>query len=268
MLLRYLLGLDRTALYLDRDRSLDPADFEDYSRLIERRLNHEPIAYITGHREFFLLDLQVTPAVLIPRPETETLVEKAIETAKQFQTLSLTIADLGTGCGAIAVTLAVNLPRAKVYATDVSEDALEVARANCERHEVSDRVTLLRGNLLEPVPEPVNMIVANLPYVAQADLERLPRDIYEYEPRRALDGGVDGLAGIEKMLAGAGRRLLPGGSILFEIGCDQGDAARELARTYFPASTITLTTDLSDLDRVVSIHTPAARDSGVERAAA
>jgi release factor glutamine methyltransferase len=100
------------------------------------------------------------------------------------------------------------------------------------------------------------MIVANLPYVAQADLERLPRDISEYEPLQALDGGVDGLAGIEEMLAGAGRRLLPGGSALFEIGCDQGNAAQELARTYFPASTITLTTDLSGLDRVVSIHTP------------
>ena len=272
---------------------LSPEQTSAFSSLIRRRINREPAAYITGHKEFFGLDFQVAPPVLIPRPETELLVEKAIDLATSIlprcfpenspvasrldwsirsnpleQTLqatqlssfaakpsmgSLLIADIGTGCGAIAIALAVNIPQAKIYATDISDAALEIAASNCQRHGVSDRVTLLQGSLAAPLPEPVHLIVANLPYVKEAELAGLSPEISRFEPRSALNGGTDGLRYIEEFMSKAEENLLDGGAILLEIGYDQGQAVLKMAKEYFPKGKVSIATDLSGLDRVVSI---------------
>lgn len=157
LLLRHTLKIDRVRLYVESERELTSEQETTFRQLVDRRLKGEPTAYITGHREFYGLDFGVSPAVLIPRPETELLVEKALALTKSRPVS--TIADIGTGCGAIAVSLAKHLPNSRIYATDISAEALRVARANSERHGVADSVILLQGNLLEPLPEPVDLII-------------------------------------------------------------------------------------------------------------
>jgi release factor glutamine methyltransferase len=224
-----------------------------YSSLVKRRINHEPTAYITGHKEFFGIDFTVTPDTIIPRPDTELLVENAIELARTRLPESCLIGDIGTGCGAIAIALARHLPRARIYATDISAPALEVARSNCHRHGVSERVILLQGDVLEPLPEPVHLIVSNLPYIRESELPTMPPEIAMYEPRIAFAGGKDGLRLVERLLSQVSRRLLNDGAVLIEIGYDQGLAVSELARKYFPNAEIGVATDLSGLDRLVCI---------------
>jgi release factor glutamine methyltransferase len=250
VLLAHALGLSRAELHAQFKRKLSPVELASYRQFIERRARREPVAYITGHKEFYGLDLFVDSRVLIPRPETELLVEKAIEIS---QPRSL-IADVGTGSGAIAVSLAVHLPQALIYATDASSAALEVAARNCRRHGVENRVRLLQGHLLEPLPEAVDLIVANLPYVSQAEWAQLPPEISRYEPREALYGGPDGLDHIHRLLAQAGGYLRPEGVILLEIGATQGTAVVALARYHFPAAKIEVIKDYAGLDRIVMVN--------------
>ena len=165
------------------------------------------------------------------------------------------IADIGTGCGAIAIALARHLPKAKIYATDISPATLEVAGENCRRNGVSDRITLLNGSVLEPLPEPVHLIVTNLPYIRKAELPTLPPEISKFEPMIAFDGGKDGLLLIEKLLSQVEEKLLAGGTILIEIGYDQGLAVSELAKRYLPNARVSVVTDLSGLDRLVCVYT-------------
>jgi release factor glutamine methyltransferase len=254
VLLRHVLDLTRTGLYSDFYRTLTEAQLAEFWRLLKRRFAGEPVAYITGHREFYGLDFTVTPDVLIPRPETEVLVEQAISLAGNR---ALSIADIGTGCGAIAISLAVKLLAARIFATDISPAALEVARRNCERHRVADRVTLVLGDLLEPLPGPVDMIVANLPYVRTAELPLV--NTSGFEPRLALDGGVGGLDQIRRLCAAVPRYLNAGGALLLEIGLGQRDTvaaavATALAR-YLPAAGVAFAADLAGIDRV-AIATP------------
>jgi release factor glutamine methyltransferase len=253
VLLRHVLGIDRANLYADLHRMLDKVEWAAFSRFIQRRLDREPAAYITGHKEFYGLDLHVAPPVLIPRPETELLVENAIEIAARLFPISCLIADVGTGCGAVAVALAANLPHATVYAIDISNAALDVASANCRTHGVQERVILLQGDLLDPLPQSVHMIVANLPYVRESEIRRLSPEISSYEPQVALDGGVDGLDVIRKLLSQAKGKLLGNGSVLLEIGHDQARAVCALARESMPGTSSSVATDLSGLDRVVTI---------------
>jgi release factor glutamine methyltransferase len=213
--------------------------------LLERRLSGEPSAYITGHREFYGLDFRVNPSVLIPRPESELLVETALDIAKN-RPLSI-IADIGTGSGAIAISLALGLPRAKIYATDISAAALEVALANCRQHGVSGRVRLLEGNLLEPLPEPVDIIVANLPYVSQSELA--PR----FEPPLALDGGTDGTKIIEQLCQQVGGKLKAGGWLLLEIGQGQRATVVAILHNIFPEGEIEVIPDLGGIERLVCL---------------
>ncbi len=249
LLLRHALGASRVQLYLELDRELSPEDEEIYWHLITRRLDHEPVAYITGCREFYGLDFYVNPAVLIPRPETELLVAEAIKLAQDCP-LS-TIADIGTGCGAIAISLALHLPQAKIYAIDLSPAALEVARSNCERHGVANRVSLLAGDMLSPLPEPVDLIAANLPYVRKAALPGV--NTGHFEPALALNGGPDGLDKIRCLCAQAGGKLNPGGFLLLEIGEGQRKAVTALLSGLFPSASIGATPDLAGIDRVVSL---------------
>jgi len=260
LLLVHALGLSRARLIAQFDRVLSPAELTRYRQLIERRRAHEPVAYIVGHKEFYGLDFYVDRRVLIPRPETELLVEKAIELAgkvgdRGYGLYPLTLADVGTGSGAIAVSLAVHLPQATIYALDSSAEALEVAVRNVRRHGVEGRVHLLRGDLLSPLPEPVDLIVANLPYVSEEELAELPPEIRCYEPLSALDGGPDGLRHIRRLLAQAREYLRPHGAVLLEVGATQGEAVAELARRHFPTAEIEIARDYGGLDRVVIVRT-------------
>ena len=251
LLLRHVLKISRTQLYLDLEQGLSPQQEQNFWRLLQRRLNGEPTAYITGHREFYGLDFYVDPNVLIPRPESELLVETALGLAQNHPLL--TIADIGTGCGAIAISLALGLPQARIYATDISATALEVALVNCQKHGVADRVHLLQGNLLEPLPEPVDLIVANLPYVRKSKLA--PR----FEPRLALDGGSDGRERIHQLCRQADSKLRAGGSLLLEIGQGQRKAVTALLHHLFPEGKIEVMPDLSGIDRVVSLSLIASQ---------
>ena len=254
----HLLRLDKVGLFINLKQELSPEQTAAYSNLIQRRLNHEPAAYITGHKEFFGFDFQISPYTLIPRPETELLVEKTIELADTAFSKNCLIADIGTGCGAIAVALALNLPQARIYATDISHAALQVAGSNCQRHGVSDRVTLLNGDLLEPLPERVHIIVANLPYVSEPYMSALPSEISMFEPKIALAGGRDGLRQIERLLPRAKSKLLIDGAVILEVGYEQGQTVSGLAKKYIPNARVNVITDLSGLDRAVMIY-PAWR---------
>ena len=250
ILLRHVLGMNRSQLYSNLDTYLSPEKEKSLYELLDRRHQGEPSAYITGHREFYGLDFQVDRNVLIPRPESELLVELAIRLVRSQAIFS--IADIGTGCGAIAISLAVNLPQVTVYATDISPTALEVARLNCLRYGVADRVVLLQGDLLEPLTGPTDMIVANLPYVREADLPR--SGPLGFEPALALDGGKDGLDKIKSLCCQAGGKLKKGGCLLLEIGEGQAKAVSAILREVFPAATIEVHQDLAGLERVVSLY--------------
>ena len=255
LLLRHTLKISRVQLYLDLNCELSPKQEKTFRHLINRRLNGEPTAYITEHREFYGLDFYVDSRVLIPRPESELLVEMALNLA-QNRTVS-TIADIGTGCGAIAISLALNLPQAKIYATDISTAALDVARLNCQQHGVLSRIHLRQGDMLDPLPEPVDLIVANLPYVKEPEL--LSISPLNFEPRLALNGGSDGLEKIQQLCRQASSKLRPEGCLFMEIGQGQSNAVTTSLRNLFPSAKIELVSDLSSIDRVVSLVPPTVQ---------
>jgi release factor glutamine methyltransferase len=249
ILLRHVLEIDRAHLYSDPDLELNPEQEKSLSKLLERRRCGEPSAYITGHREFYGLDFQVDHRVLIPRPESELLVELAIKLARD-KTIKK-IADIGTGCGAIAICLAVHLPEVMVYATDISPGALEVAYVNCQRHGVAKRVVLRHGNLLEPLEESVGIIVANLPYVRDSDL--INNVLLGFEPTLALNGGKDGLDVIKSLCQQAGKRLKRGGYLILEIGEGQAPVVTALLRKISPEAAVEVHKDLAGIARAVSL---------------
>ena len=255
VLLRHALILDRGHLFQRLGDPLAEDDSRRFEALLQRRLAHEPTPYITGQREFYGLDFEVTSVALIPRPETEHLVEAAIELTRTRSRIRRgpLLADIGAGCGCIAVSLALNIPRSEVYATDVSPDALALAQRNAERHGVAQRILFLRGDLLSPLPEYVDVIVANLPYVKTDVWTALPPEIRDHEPRAALDGGPDGLAVIRRLLDEAPRFLRPRGAVCLEFGDGQTAALRALARDAFPGYAIEVRKDLAGLDRVLVI---------------
>jgi release factor glutamine methyltransferase len=252
LLLRYLLRVGQAQLCADLRQEATSEQIRGLNHLLQRRIEHEPTAYITGHKEFFGIDLYVDHRVFIPRPETELLVEQALELANGRSSV---IADIGTGCGAIAIALALNLLRAEVYATDLSAAALEVAAINCHRRGINGQIHLLQGNLLDPIPQPLDLIVANLPYVRDADMSDLSPEIRLFEPLLALAGGCDGLRWMRELLSQAGDRLCPGGAILLELSPEQGTLVSEWAKELFPLSTARLVPDLSGQERVLLIET-------------
>jgi len=249
LLLRHTLEIDRVQLYQDLNREFTYQQEASFWQLMERRLKGEPTAYIIGHREFYGLDFYIDSGVLIPRPETELLVEKALELGKTR--LLYNIAEVGTGCGAIAISLALNLPKVKIYATDISPAALKVASVNCHKHRVADRIYLLQGDMLDPLPEPVDLIIANLPYVRKTELPQV--NSAGFEPFVALNGGVDGLDKIRQLCNQASNKLLPQGCLLLEIGQGQRKAIVTFLKNLFPLSEIEVIPDLSGIDRIVSL---------------
>jgi len=232
VILRHTLNIDRASFYAERGADLTATQEAEYTARVNQRAGGMPGAYIIGNREFYGLQFFVDDSVLIPRPETELLVEKAIEIARGYE--APRIADIGTGSGAIAISLAIKLPHSTIIATDISRRALDTARRNCERHRTGDRVLLCQGELLEPVTHPVDIIVANLPYVRTADLPGV--NTSGWEPRIALDGGDDGLDIIRRLCSQVCTRLKPGGSLLMEIGDGQRDAVVGILHDLFPST--------------------------------
>ena len=231
----------------------EPTDDEKvrYRELIKRRVDGWPTAYLTGRRDFYMLSFEVSPAVLIPRPDTETLVVAALDALKGVTTPR--ILDLGTGSGCVAVSLAHTLKTASVTAIDISPDALDTARRNAAAHAVADRIVFLHGDLFAPLPPAASFdaVVSNPPYIAPGEFAGLAVEVRDHEPRVALDGGPDGLAFYRRIAADAPTVLRPGGTLLVEIGSTQADAVMEL----FSAAGLThvaLTRDGSALPRVVS----------------
>jgi len=255
MLLAHVLDCTPTALFAHPERVLSGPQEHAYRTLVARRARHEPVAYLLGHRPFLDLDLLVDRRALIPRQQTEHLVERAVEIANHWP--SPRLVDVGTGSGAIAIGLALRLPGARIWAIDRSADALVLARLNAQRCGVSARITFLQGDLLAPLPEPVEIIVANLPYVSEAEFAALPPDIRLYEPREALVAGPDGLEAIRALLDTARPHLAPDGVLLLEIGAGQGAAACAWAHCVFPGAQIDVLTDDAHLDRIVQVQTVA-----------
>jgi release factor glutamine methyltransferase len=248
ILLRQTLKISRVQLYQDLSRELNSNQETTFWQLIQRRLSHEPTAYITRHCEFYDLDFYVDPGVLIPRPESELLVEEVLKYADKClagKSTPLLIADVGTGSGAIAITLARQLPRAKIYATDVSMFALKVAAINCRRHRVENQVQILTGDMLEILPEPVDLIVANLPYIKDNEIEKLIPEIRLFEPRIALAGGKDGLDKIRQLCQQICNRLRLEGYLLLEFGSEQGRPITNLLYDQFPSAQIEVIPDLN-----------------------
>lgn len=227
VLLRYVLDAGKAWLLTHGDDTLTGEQAQRYSMLLERRFYGEPIQYITGEAEFYGLIFRVTPDVLIPRPETEHLVEQAITYARDFQ--HPRIVDIGTGSGAIAVALAHHLPQARITSIDISEKALVIAKENAARNQVAERIRFLQGDLLMPVErERFDLIVSNPPYVSEADRETLSVEVRDHEPSLALFAGADGLAVYRRLIPAAHEAFLSGGSLLMEIGYGQSDAIRAL----------------------------------------
>ncbi len=253
-LLAHVLGLSR-AQVLSRLQEPFPPELQPlWETLIERAAEGEPLAYLTGRREFYGLDFLVDRRVLVPRPETEQLVELGLQFLAEpaFTAGSRRVLDVGTGSGILAVTLAVKCPVARIVANDVSAGALAVARANAGRHGVEGRIAFVQSDLLSVFsPRSCDLLLANLPYIPSADLRALM--VFRHEPALALDGGPDGLEPYRRLLADAPRVMAPGGRMLLEIEDRRGPATIALAQSVFPAARVDLHRDLAGLDRVVEI---------------
>jgi len=302
VLMAHVIGTPRLHVISYPGQRLREEEFARFRDLVERRAKREPLAYITGEKEFWGLSFEITPAVLVPRPETETLVEVAlaelrgewegeapaepgsgrgagdpgwpvvrgpVAPAHQYQrspthqwdqhptpnTQHLLLADIGAGSGCVAVALAVELPDAVIYATEVSPAAAEVARRNAAKHQVEARVTVLEGDLFEPIPVEVrgrlDAVVSNPPYIPSAEINSLQPEIKEYEPRAALDGGREGMTYHRRMLDAARGWLKPGGWVHLEVGASQAEPVAEMARAW-GFRDVRITSDLAGIERVVS----------------
>lgn len=225
LLIEHALGIDRTTVMTRGERALTPEEIAKIDTLAARRLAHEPVARIVGAKEFWSMALAVSPDVLVPRPETETVVELALDRIGAAQRMErLCILDIGTGTGALLLALLKELPRATGTGTDISDGALRVAGANAERHGLAPRCKFIKCDIAAGVPGPFDLIVSNPPYIAHSDIAGLEPEVRDYDPALALDGGPDGLA-CYRAIAGAARRLLaPGGRLVVELGLGQ-DAA-------------------------------------------
>jgi release factor glutamine methyltransferase len=268
----HVLGRKRSWLTAHPEMQIDPPQAEELERLLLRLEQGEPLPYVLGEWEFFSLSFMVSPAVLIPRPETELLVERAIAWLRPRAVIStrpLYVLDVGTGSGCIAIALAINLPQLQLTATDLSPAALDVAHQNARRLNVLERIDFIHADLLPEIeatpriahgqplsfvynPASCDLVVANLPYIPTTTLQTLP--VFQREPSLALDGGPDGLSLIRRLLASLPLRLAPQACILLELEATTGQAALSAARQAFPQATIRLIQDLAGRDRLLEIQ--------------
>ena len=253
VLLRHVLKIDRATMFQDLDEDVSIEDSGNIASLVKRRTQREPLAYITGAKEFYGLPFVVSEEVLIPRQETELLVDTAIVQAKSLDKSEISIVDVGTGSGAIAVSLALNIPTSSVIAVDISESALTIADDNRRAHGLYSRVKLRRGSLLEPIVEKIDILVSNPPYIRSDKLTSLQEEVLQ-EPMVALDGGHDGLELIKKLLFQAVDKMSNPSVILFEIDSDQAAEAVKLSQQFFPSAITTVLKDLSNNERAVLLE--------------
>jgi release factor glutamine methyltransferase len=250
--------VSRPSLLAFPERLITPEQAESYARLVGLRSAHQPVAYLTGHREFMGLDLLVDPRVLIPRPETELVVEEALtQIARRIAagTIPL-VADIGTGSGAIALSVLTHEPRLPyLYATDVSAEALAVAQENARRLDVAERVMFLQSDLLTGLPSSIDVLLANLPYVAPQEAPLLPADVGQFEPALALYGDDDGLGHLRRLFQQAPAHLAHGATLLLEFGHDQREAVEALALETLPDCRLQSGRDYAGWDRYMVIQT-------------
>ena len=269
VLLAHVMGGSRTELYLHDSPAPHQHQRDAFWHTLKRRARREPVAYITGVQEFWSLEFTVNRHVLIPRPETERVVELALELLGSCP--APRILDLGTGSGCIAVTLASQLPQARVWACDVSAEALAVARANAVAHNVAGRMTFMQTDMrrrLEGQPHGAaptfDLIVSNPPYIAGPEFAALQAEVRDWEPRLALDGGKDGLDFYRRLLQDCPVQLRPGGWLVMEVGSTQSEAVMRMAKSQDNLSECRLSYDYAGLPRVVSVrrHSPVERGGG------
>lgn len=264
VILAHILKKDRAWLFAHHEYLLSEEEAERFTDCVARRMAYEPVAYLIGQKEFYGLNFVVDQRVLIPRPETELLVDSVLTYLEAWADEmpighQLCVADIGTGCGAIAISVAANIPDVRVFATDISPGALEIARTNIQRLDDRCQVSLMQGDLLEPLRNKVDMpkvdmIVANLPYINSADYDELAPDVRDFEPQLALEAGPQGLDSIIRLLEQAPSFLNRNGIILLEIGYDQGEAVVSLAKELIPnARFVELRQDYNGRDRLVTI---------------
>lgn len=258
VLLGHVLQVERTILYTYPERSLTPEQEQQYRLLIERRKAGEPVAYLVGHKAFFGRDFLVDERVLIPRPETELLVEAALSSIRAMSAVGRTplIADIGTGTGIIPITLALEEPRIPyLYGIDISAAALDVARLNSQRHAVASRIRFLQGDLLAPLPEPVDMLIANLPYVGTNEMEMLSPDVRAFEPHLALFSGPEGLDLLQRFFVEAQQagKLKAQAVLLLEIGYQQREPLLRLLQECWPQASVTFEKDYASWDRLLKV---------------
>lgn len=254
ILLSYALALKRTDFVTRGDCELGQRERENVDAVLERRIKGEPTAYIVGNQKFMSLDFFVDRSVLIPRPETELLVEAAVKTIRSHPAsmspnpFSPAIVDVGTGSGCIAVCLAKQLPDATVVGIDSSPEAVRIAKKNAHYHQVGDRCRFIFGNLLDPINDKVDMIISNPPYVPTAEIAALQPEIRDWEPRQALDGGEDGLDYIRQIIYHAPIYLSPSGLLLFEFGYGQAQKIIDQAKSLFRE--IKIIKDYAGIERI------------------
>ena len=253
VIIRHVLGIDRSVFFRDLMRTISSHEEESLEKIIKRRLLGEPLSYIIGTREFYSISLSVNHDVLIPRQETELLVETVLSFINESQLDNPRIVDVGTGSGAIAIALAINQPTAIIDAVDISEKALKVAKSNIDKHGLNDRISLQMGDLLASIHEnDLDVIVSNPPYIPTGDISFLQGEVL-LEPRVALDGGEDGLGVISRLLWESTIKLSSNGILIFEVGSEQALAALNLAKQIFPKRPVRLLEDLSRNPRAILI---------------
>lgn len=255
IMLCHVLDVDRLYLIVNRERILTKEEAYEYNRMIEKRLCGVPVQYIIGRQEFMGLDFNVAEGVLVPRPDTEILIEKVLDSIDKED--EYTIVDIGTGSGAITVSLAKYIKNSHVYSIDISKHALNIARQNAEKHDVLSKISFLSGSLFEPLQDisiagKIDILVSNPPYIPTGDIDNLQVEVSKFEPRIALDGGEDGLDFYREIIDKAPEYLRSGGLIALEVGHDQARTVVDLMKEKKKYVNIEITKDLAGIERVVS----------------
>lgn len=264
MLLSYVIGCERMRLYMDVDRPASPMELETLRDLVRRAGKHEPVQYLVGHASFFSREFEVNRSTLIPRPSTETVVEHVLQWLRASGRSAPVIADIGTGSGCIAISLAAQLPNAHIIATDIVLEALELAQRNADKHNVADRIEFREGVGLERLKQGLpgqrfDCICSNPPYISDAEWEKVDRNVRDYEPESALRAGPEGMDVIDPLIAGAAPLLEPGGQLVIEIGHHQKKLVLDRIEQAEGLGEATVLTDHEDFWRVlVAFRTDAA----------